>query len=193
MTKEHNAECKKLLGLMGVPYIEAPCEAEAQCAALCRADKVWGTASEDMDSLTFGTPRMLRHLTFSEARKLPITEFNFDKVLQGLGMTHAEVPCAFRRVFFFLPFVWSSNFLFARSLHLQELEEGQERSSLPCDFSSFVCELLSFGPDSDEELVETHGGVNGNLPAKVVLDLMFLYGLRRVVSNHSRKTVDSHN
>jgi len=85
------------------------------------------------------------------------------------------------------------NFLFARSLHLQELEEGQERSSLPCDFSSFVCELLSFGPDSDEELVETHGGVNGNLPAKVVLDLMFLYGLRRVVSNHSRKTVDSHN
>lgn len=34
VTKDHVAECKKLLQLMGIPYIEAPCEAEAQCAAL---------------------------------------------------------------------------------------------------------------------------------------------------------------
>lgn len=34
VTKEHVSECKELLRLMGVPYIEAPCEAEAQCAAL---------------------------------------------------------------------------------------------------------------------------------------------------------------
>ena len=30
VTKEHNEECKKLLKLMGVPYVDAPCEAEAQ-------------------------------------------------------------------------------------------------------------------------------------------------------------------
>lgn len=31
VTKAHNAEAKELLKLMGVPYIDAPCEAEAQC------------------------------------------------------------------------------------------------------------------------------------------------------------------
>jgi flap endonuclease-1 len=40
VTREHNEECKRLLGLMGVPYVTAPCEAEAQCAALARAGKV---------------------------------------------------------------------------------------------------------------------------------------------------------
>ena len=40
VTKQHNEECKRLLRLMGVPYVDAPCEAEAQCAALARAGKV---------------------------------------------------------------------------------------------------------------------------------------------------------
>ena len=40
VTRQHNDECKRLLQLMGVPYVEAPCEAEAQCAALARAGKV---------------------------------------------------------------------------------------------------------------------------------------------------------
>jgi len=40
VTKEHNEECKKLLRLMGVPHVDAPCEAEAQCAALAKAGKV---------------------------------------------------------------------------------------------------------------------------------------------------------
>ena len=34
VTREHNEECKRLLRLMGVPVIEAPSEAEAQCAWL---------------------------------------------------------------------------------------------------------------------------------------------------------------
>ncbi|CAG14230.1 unnamed protein product, partial [Tetraodon nigroviridis] len=68
VTKQHNDECKKLLTLMGVPYIEAPCEAEASCAALAKAGKVFGTATEDMDGLTFGTNVLLRHLTASEAK-----------------------------------------------------------------------------------------------------------------------------
>jgi len=91
VTREHNEECKKLLKLMGVPFINSPCEAEAQCAALARAGKVFGTASEDMDSMTFGTPFLLRHLTFSEARKEPIKEFNYEKTLQGLEMTADQV------------------------------------------------------------------------------------------------------
>jgi flap endonuclease-1 len=86
VTKEHNAECKLLLKLMGIPYIDAPTEAEAQCAVLARAGKVYAAASEDMDTLTFNTPILLRHLTFSEQQKMPVQEIHLDKVLEGLGM-----------------------------------------------------------------------------------------------------------
>ena len=48
--------------------MQAPCEAEAQCAAMVKAGKVFGTATEDMDSLTFGSNILLRHLTASEAK-----------------------------------------------------------------------------------------------------------------------------
>lgn len=34
VTKQHSEEVKQLLSLMGVPYVDAPCEAEAQCAAM---------------------------------------------------------------------------------------------------------------------------------------------------------------
>ncbi|KAB0804644.1 hypothetical protein PPYR_01614 [Photinus pyralis] len=90
VTSEHTKEAKHLLSLMGIPYIEAPCEAEAQCAAMVRAGKVFATATEDMDALTFGSNVLLRHLTVSEARKLPIQEFHLDKVLEGLKLSHKE-------------------------------------------------------------------------------------------------------
>ncbi|OCK96543.1 flap endonuclease 1 [Cenococcum geophilum 1.58] len=90
VTREHNAECQRLLQLMGIPYIIAPTEAEAQCAVLARAGKVYAAASEDMDTLTFDSPVLLRHLTFSEQRKEPILEIHLDKVLEGLEMDRTQ-------------------------------------------------------------------------------------------------------
>jgi flap endonuclease-1 len=91
VTKEHNAECQKLLKLMGIPHIIAPTEAEAQCAALARAGKVFAAASEDMDTLTFKTPVLLRKMTYSEQKKEPIQEIHLEKVLDGLGITYEKV------------------------------------------------------------------------------------------------------
>lgn len=87
VTRQHNEDCKRLLRLMGVPVVEAPSEAEAQCAALCKSDKVYAVASEDMDSLTFAAPRFLRHLMDPSSKKIPVMEFDVGKVLQELDFT----------------------------------------------------------------------------------------------------------
>ncbi|KAG6810650.1 Elongation of fatty acids protein 2 [Tricholoma furcatifolium] len=86
VTREHNEECRKLLKLMGIPVIVAPSEAEAQCAELARGGKVYAAGSEDMDTLTFSAPILFRHLTFSEAKKQPISEINLKAALEGLEM-----------------------------------------------------------------------------------------------------------
>ncbi|CAE6409434.1 unnamed protein product [Rhizoctonia solani] len=86
VTREHNEECRKLLKLMGIPCVVAPSEAEAQCAELARGGKVYAAGSEDMDTLTFNAPVLYRHLTFSEAKKAPISEIVLEKALEGLDM-----------------------------------------------------------------------------------------------------------
>ncbi|KAH7915482.1 PIN domain-like protein [Hygrophoropsis aurantiaca] len=90
VTREHNEECRRLLKLMGIPVIVAPSEAEAQCAELARGGKVYAAGSEDMDTLTFSTPILYRHLTFSEAKKAPISEINLEKTLEGLEMDMSQ-------------------------------------------------------------------------------------------------------
>jgi len=87
VTREHNEECKRLLRLMGVPILEAPCEAEAQCAELCKGGKVYSVATEDMDCLTFGSTRQSRNMMAPQSQKKDIQEFDVAKVLEGLEVT----------------------------------------------------------------------------------------------------------
>lgn len=87
VTKEQNEETKKLLRLMGVPVVEAPSEAEATCAALCRDGKVFGAATEDADCLTFGTKILIRNLMAGESQKKTILEVNLELALQQLNVS----------------------------------------------------------------------------------------------------------
>jgi len=89
-TKE-SEDCMRLLQLMGVPVIKAPCEAEAQAAALCKAGKVYATATEDMDALTFQTPIQVRKMTFAKSdANVQIQQLNYDKALLGLEINHDQ-------------------------------------------------------------------------------------------------------
>jgi len=90
VTRKHAEDAKELLRLMGVPTLDAPCEAEAQCAELARKGVVHATATEDMDALCCGSPLVVRHLTFSEARKVPVLEYSLPRVLAGLNLSMPE-------------------------------------------------------------------------------------------------------
>jgi len=70
--KDYMAEDSKiLLSHMGVPWIQAPSEGEAQAAHLAKKGDADYCASQDFDSLLFGAPVLLRNLTISGRRKLP--------------------------------------------------------------------------------------------------------------------------
>eukprot|EP00873_Tetraselmis_striata_P029325 jgi/Tetstr1/449589/TSEL_036676.t1 len=90
VTREHTAECRKLLELMGVPIVQAPSEAEAQCAQMCKDDLVYGMSSEDMDSLTFGCPRLIRNFMAPASQKQDCLEYDYAKMLNGLGITSEQ-------------------------------------------------------------------------------------------------------
>jgi flap endonuclease-1 len=64
-------DAKRLLALMGLPYVQAPGEGEAQAAFMASRGDAWAAISRDYDSLIFGTPRVVRYLTVSGRKFLP--------------------------------------------------------------------------------------------------------------------------
>jgi flap endonuclease-1 len=71
LTKSMLTDAKFLLNLLGIPYIQALSEAEAQCAYLTQKSQVWAASSKDYDSILFGASRLLRFLTISGREYLP--------------------------------------------------------------------------------------------------------------------------
>ena len=76
MSEEIISESKLLLSYMGFPVIQAKSEGEAQCAKICQEGKAWAVASQDFDSLLFGSPRTLRNLSASKVEYLEIMELD---------------------------------------------------------------------------------------------------------------------
>jgi len=64
-------DAKRLLSLIGVPYVQAPSEGEAQAAHMASRGDVWAASSRDYDSILFGSPRVARYLTISGREFLP--------------------------------------------------------------------------------------------------------------------------
>ena len=71
LTSEMIDDAKRLLTLLGIPWVQAPSEAEAQAAYMAKKGVVWASSSRDYDSLLFGTPRLVRYLTITGREFLP--------------------------------------------------------------------------------------------------------------------------
>ena len=93
-------DSKRLLSLMGLPWVQAPSEGEAQAAHLTKRGDADYCGSQDYDSLLFGAEKLIRNITISGRRKLPSKNVYVDvipelvelnKTLEQLGITHEQL------------------------------------------------------------------------------------------------------
>ncbi len=100
LSKDMVKEAKKLLDYMGVPWIQAPSEGEAQAAYMAARGDAYASASQDFDSLLFGTPRLVRNMAITGKRKLPRKRVYVDvkpeiilleENLKALGITRKQL------------------------------------------------------------------------------------------------------
>jgi flap endonuclease-1 len=93
-------DAQRLLDLMGLPWVQAPSEGEAQAAYMTKRGDSNYCGSQDYDSLLFGAPVLLRNVTVSGKRKLPgksvfidvVPEvFMLEKVLRECEITHEQL------------------------------------------------------------------------------------------------------
>jgi len=99
--KDYMAEdSKRLLDLLGIPWVQAPSEGEAQAAYMAKRGDADYCASQDYDSLLFGAPRLVRNVTISGRRKLPSKNIvievvpeivELEKVLKECGITYEQL------------------------------------------------------------------------------------------------------
>jgi len=86
-------DSRKLLDLLGLPWIQAPSEGEAQAAFMTKRGDADYCASQDYDSLLFGAPKLLRNLTISGRRKLPSKNIYIDVVPEVIELSKALNEC----------------------------------------------------------------------------------------------------
>jgi len=98
LTGDMIEESKKLLDAMGLPYVQAPSEGEAQAASMV-GDQVYAVGSQDWDCLLFGADRMVRNLTSRKTRKtssgsrkeISTERIELDTVLDQLDIRHEKL------------------------------------------------------------------------------------------------------
>jgi len=98
--EEKIKESKELLESMGIPCVQASGEGEAQASYLSQKKEVYATASQDYDSLLFGSPVLIQNLTLSRKRKTfsGYTTINpelieLERVLNSLQINYEQLIC----------------------------------------------------------------------------------------------------
>ena len=87
ITKEYIKDLEELFNKMGIDYIHANGEAEAYAAELCRISYVDAVMSEDMDTLVYDCPMLIRACIDKKCKKKDmVTVFNFENIKKDLDM-----------------------------------------------------------------------------------------------------------
>ncbi|XP_062384517.1 DNA excision repair protein ERCC-5 [Sardina pilchardus] len=81
-------ESQELLRLFGIPFLVAPMEAEAQCAALDRADLTHGTITDDSDIWLFGGRHVFKNF-FSQNKY--VEHYQFVDLQNQLGLDRSKL------------------------------------------------------------------------------------------------------
>lgn len=81
-------DSKRLLTELGVPWIQAPSEGEAQAAYLTMKGAADYCGSQDYDSLLFGATALVRNVTISGRRKLPRKNVYIEVVPEIMKLDH---------------------------------------------------------------------------------------------------------
>lgn len=85
-TSSSNIHFQNMLDILGINYMVAPYEAEAQCAALEQMGLVDGTVTEDSDAFLFGARKVYRGV-FQDNIKL----YSMGKVEEKLHLTREKL------------------------------------------------------------------------------------------------------
>ncbi|XP_007554010.1 DNA repair protein complementing XP-G cells [Poecilia formosa] len=88
VTGQMYLESQELLRLFGVPFLVAPMEAEAQCAALDRADQTNGTITDDSDVWLFGGRHVYRNF-FSQNKY--VEHYQYSDLQSQLGLDRTKM------------------------------------------------------------------------------------------------------
>ena len=100
VTGEILTDAKRLLSLMGIPWLEALEDGEAQASYMAAKGDVWAVGSKDYDCLLFGAPILARYLTLTGREYLPskktsrplIPELvNLSENLEALGISREQL------------------------------------------------------------------------------------------------------
>lgn len=91
LTKEMINDVKKLLEYFGIDWIHPNGEAEAYASELCRIGYVDYVLTEDMDTMVYGCPKLIRNCTDKTLKRKDIVSvFNYSKIIEDLKMTHEQ-------------------------------------------------------------------------------------------------------
>lgn len=99
LTQEMVEESKELLHALGIPFVQALSEGEAQAAFLVKNKDAYAVGSQDADSLLFGSPKTIKNIGFSGKRRIGKSKyanvspelFDLKENLKHLEISHEQL------------------------------------------------------------------------------------------------------
>ncbi|AAM07354.1 TPA: flap endonuclease-1 [Methanosarcina acetivorans] len=133
-------DSKYLLGIMGIPWIQAPCEGEAQAAHMVLKKDADYVASQDYDSFLFGAPKVVRNMAVTGKRKLPGKNVYVDVELEVIELEE--------------------------TLRALEINRDQLIDIAICVGTDYNKGLEKVGPKTALKLIKKHGDIHAVLREK---------------------------